>query len=83
MIRLTPFAETSSGQELIKNERVKTLIRLVTRKFSLSPELAASIQVELNKLELETLQHLLEQVLDLDAVERLEQWIAVHQPIEG
>ncbi len=80
MIRLTPLEETISGQELIKHEPVKTLTRLVTRKFSLSPELTVSTQLELNKLDLETLQHLLDQVLDIDAVEQLEQWIAAHQP---
>jgi hypothetical protein len=36
MIRLTPFAETVSGQELIKNERVAILITLIQDKFNLS-----------------------------------------------
>lgn len=81
MLRLTPLEETISGQELIKNERVNTITRQVTRKFALSSELAEAIQLELEKLDLDTLRLLLDQILEIDAVEQLEQWIADHQPL--
>lgn len=81
MLRLTPLEETISGQELIKNERVNTVIRQVTRKFALSSELAEAIQLELEKLDLDTLRLLLDQILEIDAVEQLEQWLADHQPL--
>ena len=80
MLRLTPLEETISGQELIKNERVKTLARLIARKFSLSAELTETIQLELDGLDLDTLQNLLDQVLDIDTFEQLEQWIADRLP---
>ncbi len=76
MIRLTPFAETISGQTLIKNERVAILVRQITRKFALSAELAAALQIELNKLDLITLQRLLDQILDIETLEQREQWLA-------
>jgi hypothetical protein len=80
MLRLTPLEETISGQELIKNERVTTLTRQFSRKFALSSELTLAIQLELNKLDLTTLQALLDQVLDLSTLERLELWIMDHLP---
>lgn len=76
MLRLTPLEETISGQELIKNERVTILTRQITRKFALSPELAAALQIELNKLDLQPLQRLLDQILDIETLEQLEQWLA-------
>lgn len=82
MIRPMPLAETISGQELIKDERVKTLTHLVTRKFTLSLERVAVIQPTLDKLDLATLQRLLDQVLDIDSVEELEEWIADHYPAQ-
>jgi phosphoenolpyruvate-protein kinase (PTS system EI component) len=80
MIRLTPFAETSSGQTLLKNERIRTLTQLSARKFALSTELAAAIQHELAKLDLATLQLLLDQILEIETFEQIEQWIADHLP---
>ena len=80
MLRLTPLEETISGQELIKNERVTILTRLITRKFALATELAEAIQVELNKLDLLTLQSLLDHILDIETLEQLEQWMTDHLP---
>ena len=80
MNRLTPFAETSSGQELIKNERVKTLARQLTRKFALSTELAEALQLELDQLDLATLEQLLDLVLDFATYEQVEQWITDRLP---
>ena len=82
MNRLTPFAETSSGQELIKNERVKTLARLLTRKFALSAELAETLHFELDQLDLATLEQLLDLVLDFATYEQVEQWIADRLPVQ-
>ena len=81
MIRLTPLADTISGQELIKNERVKTLARLLTRKFALSAELAEILQSELAQLEAATLAQLLDLVLDFVTYEQVEQWIADRLPV--
>jgi hypothetical protein len=78
---LTPLAETISGQELIKNERVKTLAQQLTRKFALSTELAAALQAELDQLDPATLAQLLDLVLDFTTYEQVEQWIADRQTI--
>ena len=80
MLRLTPLEETISGQELIKNERVKTLVRQLTRKFALSIELAETLQPELDQLDPAMLEQLLDLVLDFATYEQVEQWIADRLP---
>jgi predicted transposase YdaD len=80
MIRLTPLAETISGQGLIKDERVALLTRLIRRKFFLSDELMESITHELKQLDLTALNELVDQILDINTVEELETWIAAHTP---
>ena len=82
MIRLTPLEETISGQELIKNERVKTLARQLTRKFTLSTELVETLHLELDQLDLATLEQLLDLVLDFATYEQVEQWIADRLPVQ-
>jgi len=81
MLRLTPLEETVSGQELIKNERVKTLTRLTAQKFSLSLEAAEAIRIELDKLDVDALEHLLDQILALDTFEQVEQWVSNNQSL--
>ena len=83
MIRLTPLAETTSGQELIKDERIALLTQMVRRKFALSDELTTSINQELQGLELGNLKELIIQILDISTVEQLETWIAAHLPEGG
>jgi uncharacterized membrane protein affecting hemolysin expression len=80
MNRLTQFAETRSGQELIKNERVKTLARQLTRKFTLSTELVETLNIELDQLDPATLEQLLDLVLDFATYEQVEQWITDRLP---
>ena len=80
MLRLTPLEETISGQELIKNERVKTLARQLTRKFTLSTELVETLNLELDQLDPATLEQLLDLVLDFATYEQVEQWITDRLP---
>jgi uncharacterized membrane protein affecting hemolysin expression len=82
MIRLTPLEETTSGQELIKNERVKTLARQLTRKFTLSTELVETLNIELDQLDPATLEQLLDLVLDFATYEQVEQWITDRLPAQ-
>jgi hypothetical protein len=82
MDRLTPFAETRSGQELIKNERVATLITLIQDKFALSDKLVKSVRTNLEKLSSDTLHQLIRQILHFDTFETLEQWIEEHLPVQ-
>ena len=77
MIRLTPFAETVSGQELIKNERVAILITLIQDKFNLS---TTRIESMLAQLDAETLTVLVRQILHVDTFEELEHWVATRFP---
>jgi hypothetical protein len=81
MIRLTPFAETVSAQELIKDERVKTLTRQVARKFSLSPEAVDTIQAELDTLDVDSLAQLLDQIIAIDTFKRFQQRVAECQSL--
>ncbi len=80
MLRLTPLRETMSGQELIKEERVALLARLIQVKFALLPEMMEVITADLEKLKLEALQALIDVILRIDTVEQLERWIADHLP---
>jgi phosphoenolpyruvate-protein kinase (PTS system EI component) len=80
MIRLTPLAETVSGQELLKEERVMTLTALMRAKFAISEEVLAAIAIDLQKLDLNSLKALIEQILHIETLEQLEQWLAEHQP---
>ena len=82
MNRLTPFAETRSGQELIKNERVAMLTTLILDKFTLSDKLGKSVRKNLEKLSSDTLHQLIRQILHFDTFETLEQWIEEHLPVQ-
>ena len=80
MLRLTPLAETTSGQQLLKRDRVATLAELIQAKFELSPELTEATRAELEKLELTTLKVLFRQILRISTFEQLELWISDHLP---
>lgn len=76
MLRLTPLAETISGQELIKDERLAILSRQIQIRFQLSDELTEAIGQDLEKLDLPTLKLLLEEILRIESFEQLELWIS-------
>jgi len=80
MLRLTPLRETTSGQELLKEERVETLLNLIQVKFSVPPELFEVIADDLEQLDMNTLKALLRQFLRLETLEQLQFWIADHLP---
>lgn len=80
MLRLTPLRETTSGQELLKDDRVEILSALLQAKFKVSPEVMETLQGELQKLPLESLKLLASQHLNIPTVEQLEIWIAEHSP---
>lgn len=78
MLRLTPLRETISGQELLKEDRVAMLARQIERKYTLAPDLLNATIVDLNQLELDDLRALIGDILFIDTLEELEQWIADH-----
>ncbi|MEZ4728754.1 MAG: DUF2887 domain-containing protein [Caldilineaceae bacterium] len=80
MLRLTPLRETTSGQELLKEDRIETLLNLIEVKFGLSPEMAEKFTADLAQLDINTLKALLRQLLRLETLEQLEFWIADHLP---
>lgn len=80
MIRFTPLAETVSGQELLKDECVTLLSEQVQTKFGVSGEVLDGLRAELQQLELADLKALFRQILKIETLEELEQWIAEHQP---
>jgi hypothetical protein len=82
MIRLTPLKETRSGQELIKNDRVAMLTIQIQDKFKLSDKLVTTVRADLEKLDAEMLYLLIRQILHLDTLEALEQWIADRLPVQ-
>ncbi len=82
MLRLTPLEETISGQELIKNERITTLITLIQDRFGVSDKLLETVRLDLEKLNTDTLYLLIRQILHFDTFEALEQWVADHLPVQ-
>lgn len=80
MLRLTPFHETASFKEALKNERVERLTDQIQVKFDLTPEMLEPIRADLRKIDLTTLEVLFKQILRLDTFEQLEYWIADHLP---
>lgn len=82
MLHLTPLRETASVQEVLKEDRVDMLMRQIQTKFSLSAELRQALSTDLFQLDMEALKTLIEQILRINSVEELEQWIAEHQPVK-
>lgn len=80
MLRLTPLAETTSGQELIKEERTRILAELIQVKFNALPEVVATIHNELQQLSLDNLKLLTSRLLLIPTIEQLEVWISEHLP---
>lgn len=81
MLRLTPLRETASVQEVLKEDRVDMLTAQIQDKFKLSDKLVTTVRTDLEKLNADTLYLLIRQILHLDTLEALEQWIADHQPV--
>lgn len=82
MLRLTPLRETASVQEVLKEDRVDMLMRQIQTKFLLSAELRQALSTDLFELDMEALKTLIEQILRINSLEELEQWIAEHQPVK-
>lgn len=76
MLQLTPLRETASVQEVLKEERIEALYDQIQEKLMLSDEIMAVVQDELMKLDMESLKALRRQILHLDTLEQLENWIA-------
>lgn len=80
MLRLTPLRETTSVQELLKEDRIETLLNLIEVKFGLSPEMAEKFTADLAQLDINTLKALLRQLLRLETLEQVQFWITDHLP---
>lgn len=83
MLRLTPLEETASFQEAMKEKQVDLLMLMINDKFSLSDELNKGFRADLETSTMDTLQTLFTQILHIDSLEQLEQWIADHQPLHA
>lgn len=80
MIRLTPFREIGSVQELLKEDRVELLRNQIEVKFDISSETAEAIAADLAHLDMNVLKALFRQLLRLDTFEQLKFWISDHLP---
>jgi hypothetical protein len=80
MLRLTPFRETDSVKEVIKEERIDLLLNLIEVKFGISQELKEAMAADLAQLDMNVLKALVRQLLRLETFEQLEVWIADHLP---
>ena len=82
MIRLTPLRETASFQELLKEERVNLLLLLIESKFTFPDAVRKGLCADLANLPMDTLPMLFPQMLHINSLEQLEQWIADLQPMQ-
>lgn len=82
MLRLTPLRETESVQEVLKEDRSDMLLRVLQRKFAMSPDAKRALASTLIQLDMDALEALFEQILQIDSLEQLEQWIADHLPVK-
>lgn len=82
MLRLRPLSETISGQELLKEDRIETLLRLIERKFAPPAETLDVVKADLQKLAPPMLRTLLDQVFEFTTLEDLERRIAEQLAIE-
>lgn len=80
MLRLTPLRETTSGQELVKEERIDLLLNQIEVKFGISPEAREVVAADLAQLDMNVLKALFRQLLRLDTFEQFEVWITDHLP---
>lgn len=80
MLRLTPFRETASFLEALKEERIETLLSQIEVKFGISPEVLKDVAVDLARLDMNVLKALFRQLLRLETFEQLELWIEDHLP---
>lgn len=80
MLRLTPFRETASVQQVLKEDRIETLLNMIEVKFDTTPEKGETIAANLVQLDLNTLKALIRQLMRLETLEQLEYWIADHLP---
>jgi len=80
MLRLTPFHETESFREALKEDRVETLLSQIEVKFGISPETAETVAADLARLDMNALNALIRQLLRLDTFEQLQFWITDHLP---
>ena len=82
MIHLTPFDETASFQEALKEKYVRVLTMHIDEKYSPSLELSKALADDLLQLDTNLLEELFAQILHIDSIEQLEQWIAEHATLE-
>lgn len=80
MLKLTPFRETTSVQEVLQEHSIEMLMSLMKAKFSLLPEIAQDIEARLEQLPLAKLEDLFKDILVLDTLEQLRQWIENRLP---
>lgn len=80
MLRLTPFREMESVKEVVQEEHVEILTRLIQKRFTLSTEMTAALNTDLQQLDLPTLRSLVDLIFDFQSFEQLETWIADHLP---
>lgn len=76
MLRLRPLSETISGQQLLKEDRIETLLRQIQRKFTPPAETLAVVTADLQRLRPPMLRTLLDQVFEFDTLEDFERRVA-------
>lgn len=79
MLNLTPFRETTSFQEALREElqddRTELLTKLIRRKFRFADSTMEKLTLRLQQLTLEDLEALFEAILDMRTLKQLNAWI--------
>ena len=80
MLRLTPLRETTSVQEVLQEHSIEMLMKQIQIKLQPSAEVRETIEANLEKLPLPSLEDLFDHILALDTLEQLQQWIDSYLP---
>lgn len=80
MLQLTPLEETASGQELLQDYSIDTLVVQIQRKFAITTEGVIELVARLELLNLDALKELLGEIVDIETFNQLKTWIDQHTP---
>jgi len=75
MLKLTPLAETRSGQKLLQESFAELLTKLVKRKFKAAEKTLARSEARIQQLTLRDLKDLFDEILDMTSIRELNAWM--------
>ncbi|MEZ4735160.1 MAG: DUF4351 domain-containing protein [Caldilineaceae bacterium] len=78
MLQLTPFKETKSFREAAHEELTDLLLRQIKRKYRFGDRTLAQLARRFQQLSLENLEALFEEMIDMQTLGQLNEWLDEH-----